>query len=140
MSIEAVTQPASTEQRIAAIRDRLFALRDQTSVLLERAQEAATQASEIRSAPLRACNHAAQAAAMRGELDVVEHELDGLRVAMETRGVIEQAKGMLMLQRGCDADTAFSMLVSMSQTAHKKLVDVARAIVTALPAGSRAET
>lgn len=66
---------------------------------------------------------------MAAAIGQLEHELDGLRVAMATRGVIEQAKGMLMLRRHCDADEAFALLVELSQTSHRKLVDVARPLV-----------
>lgn len=38
-------------------------------------------------------------------------EVAGLREAMKTRAVIEQAKGMLMVAHGADADRAFEMLV-----------------------------
>lgn len=49
--------------------------------------------------------------------------------AMETRAVIEQAKGVLMAQHRCDADEAFARLVKMSQESHQKLRDVATALV-----------
>jgi hypothetical protein len=60
-------------------------------------------------------------------------ELDGLRTAMAGRAVIEQAKGMLMERYGCDADAAFERLKRLSQHANVKLVDVAAALVEALP-------
>lgn len=52
-----------------------------------------------------------------------------LEEAMATRGVIEQAKGVLMASQGCSADQAFQLLVGMSQRAHIKLHDVARDLV-----------
>lgn len=61
--------------------------------------------------------------------DLAEHELAGLRTAMATRGVIEQAKGMVMLTLKIDADAAFEVLVKRSQATNTKLVDVAREIV-----------
>ena len=54
---------------------------------------------------------------------------DGLRQAMATRAVIEQAKGKLMASSGATADEAFQMLVSASQRENVKLRDVARRIV-----------
>ena len=48
---------------------------------------------------------------------------------MDTRGVIEQAKGMVMLTLKIDADAAFEVLVQRSQNAHLKLIEVAREIV-----------
>jgi GAF domain-containing protein len=49
--------------------------------------------------------------------------------AMRSRAVIEQAKGILMGARRCDADEAFAILVGLSQHSHRKLHDVARALV-----------
>jgi GAF domain-containing protein len=52
-----------------------------------------------------------------------------LEEALATRGVIEQAKGILIAQYGCTADEAFGTLVSASQRGHQKLHDVARQLV-----------
>lgn len=53
-------------------------------------------------------------------------EVTHLHRALATRDVIGQAKGMLMERFGVDADVAFEMLTSSSQTTNLKLVDVAR--------------
>lgn len=50
----------------------------------------------------------------------------GLGRALETRDLIGQAKGMLMERFGVNGDQAFRMLVTSSQQANVKLVDVAR--------------
>lgn len=60
---------------------------------------------------------------------VAEEDLAGLRTAMDTRAVIEQAKGMIMITLKVDADAAFEVLVRRSQTSHVKLSDVAQEIV-----------
>ncbi len=52
-----------------------------------------------------------------------------LQAAMASRAVIEQAKGILMGQRGCDAEEAFSRLVKLSQDTNRKVRDVAQALV-----------
>ena len=52
-----------------------------------------------------------------------------LQQAMESRAVIEQAKGIVMGQRRCDAQAAFDILVRMSQDANRKLREVAQALV-----------
>lgn len=52
-----------------------------------------------------------------------------LSQALSTRGVIEQAKGILMAAHGCSADAAFDMLVRSSQNTHTKLHDVAAQLV-----------
>ena len=52
-----------------------------------------------------------------------------LREAMQSRAVIEQAKGVLMAARTCGADEAFEVLVDLSQKSNRKLRDVALALV-----------
>jgi GAF domain-containing protein len=52
-----------------------------------------------------------------------------LQTAMESRAVIEQAKGILMGQRKCSADEAFDILVRLSQQSNRKLREVAQALV-----------
>lgn len=63
------------------------------------------------------------------ELEATAHELDGLRAAMATRATIEQAKGVLMGLRGCSPEEAFQDLVRLSQSAQRKLHDVASLVV-----------
>jgi GAF domain-containing protein len=57
--------------------------------------------------------------------DLAEH----MRKAMEHRAVIEQAKGIIMHERHCTADEAFTILSRISQDANRKVRDVAAAIV-----------
>ncbi|WP_328477348.1 GAF and ANTAR domain-containing protein [Actinoplanes sp. NBC_00393] len=52
-----------------------------------------------------------------------------MQVAMESRAVIEQAKGIIMSQRRCTPDEAFDILAKASQDANRKLRDVATALV-----------
>ena len=59
---------------------------------------------------------------------VVDQALN-MRRAMESRAVIEQAKGVLMAQRGIDAQQAFDMLREASQRYNRKLRDIAAGIV-----------
>jgi PAS domain S-box-containing protein len=54
---------------------------------------------------------------------------DQMRQAMETRAVIEQAKGMLIAAHGCTADEAFELLSDSSQRTNRKLRDIATAMV-----------
>ena len=53
----------------------------------------------------------------------------GLRQAMDSRAVIEQAKGKIMGGNGCTPDEAFDVLVRASQRENVKLRDVARRVV-----------
>jgi GAF domain-containing protein len=50
-------------------------------------------------------------------------------LAMQSRAVIEQAKGVLMAQRRVDADQAFEILREASQRYNRKLRDIATGIV-----------
>jgi GAF domain-containing protein len=52
-----------------------------------------------------------------------------LAQAMESRAVIEQAKGILMHEQKCDADEAFRILSRVSQRANIKLREIAAQIV-----------
>jgi len=56
---------------------------------------------------------------------------EGLKQALLSRDVIGTAKGILMARDGVDADTAFGMLVSVSQRQNVKLREVAQGIVAA---------
>jgi AmiR/NasT family two-component response regulator len=52
-----------------------------------------------------------------------------MRQAMQTRSVIDQAKGIIMAQNHCTADEAFAMLSRASQRSNRKLRDIAQSIV-----------
>lgn len=52
-----------------------------------------------------------------------------LQSALESRAVIEQAKGVIMSNMGCTADEAFDLLRQQSQAENVKLRDVAAEIV-----------
>lgn len=58
-----------------------------------------------------------------------------LQQALESRAVIDQAKGMIMMQRQCDGDGAFAVLQETSQRRNVKLRDVATEIVAAMCTG-----
>ena len=56
-------------------------------------------------------------------------EVTGLREALRTRPVIEQAKGIVMAERGCTADEAFGVLKKLSMDTNVRVADVAAALV-----------
>jgi len=67
-----------------------------------------------------------------GNADMVARsveDLAGMRMAMASRAVIEQAKGMLMERRGFDEDQAFAEMSRTSQNINIKLRDVAEELV-----------
>jgi GAF domain-containing protein len=61
---------------------------------------------------------------------------DQMREAITSRAVIEQAKGVLVAQRGCTPEEAFDLLVAASQRANRKLRDIAQAVVDGAAQGS----
>ena len=63
---------------------------------------------------------------------------ENLEVAMQSRAVIDQAKGILMAQQRCSAPEAFDLLVGLSQKSNRKLRDVAEALVAATAEGRTA--
>ena len=52
-----------------------------------------------------------------------------MQTAMQSRAVIEQAKGIIMGRNRCTADEAFTILVTMSQRRNEKLSKLAQGIV-----------
>ena len=67
----------------------------------------------------------ANAAALMGAELTNEH----LRVALETRDMIGQAKGILMARQGVSGDQAFDVLRRASQRTNRKLRDVATDVI-----------
>lgn len=63
------------------------------------------------------------------DLAACQQELDDLREALQTRPVIDQAKGILVAERGCSPDEAFRLLAEASQRENRKVRDIARAMV-----------
>lgn len=60
------------------------------------------------------------------QLTLVGH----MKKAMEKRAVIEQAKGIIMVERRCTAEEAFAVLVTLSQDSNRKLRDVATTLAS----------
>ena len=62
-------------------------------------------------------------------VQALETEVTQLRTAMSSRAAIEQAKGILMLLTSCGEQVAFDLLAHISSNSHRKVRDVAVAIV-----------
>ncbi len=67
----------------------------------------------------------ANAALYHSTADLAHH----MQKAMQSRAVIEQAKGVIMAQRRCSDQEAFAVLAQTSQRQNQKLRDVAQTIV-----------
>jgi hypothetical protein len=59
-------------------------------------------------------------------------ENENLRVAIDSRAVIEQAKGALMLRYGLDQDAAFAVLKRWSQDSNIKLHTIADTLINSV--------
>lgn len=66
-----------------------------------------------------------------GEFQALHKEVDDLREALETRKMVERAKGILMRRLNLTEEEAFRRLQRRSQNENKKLGDIAKAIVVA---------
>jgi hypothetical protein len=62
-------------------------------------------------------------------VEQMAEEIIGLRRAMATRAVIEQAKGILMVTTGRGVDEVFALMVDQSQHENRKLAEIAAEIV-----------
>jgi GAF domain-containing protein len=74
-------------------------------------------------------SHAAVVLANAAALMSAELTNEHLRVALETRDMIGQAKGILMARQGVSSDEAFDVLRRASQRQNRKLRDVATDVV-----------
>ena len=63
------------------------------------------------------------------DLDDCNDEVEDLRATLRSRPVIDQAKGILIAERGCTPDEAFDMLSAASQRENRKVRDIAEAMV-----------
>jgi response regulator NasT len=63
------------------------------------------------------------------EYDGLEREIGHLRTALESRATIDQAKGILMVERRCTPEEAFEHLVRLSNDSNVRVAEVARAMV-----------
>ena len=61
----------------------------------------------------------------------LKRELQDARSELEDRKVIEQAKGILMRQRGLDEAAAYALLRKTAMNQNRKLADVAQSLLTA---------
>ncbi len=65
------------------------------------------------------------------EFQALHREVDDLRDALETRKLVERAKGILMRRLNLTEEEAFRRMQRRSQNENKKLGEIANAIITA---------
>jgi transcriptional regulator with GAF, ATPase, and Fis domain len=84
------------------------------------------------AAMMRAARYAVPAAAVIRNLHLLQQsqtQIEQLTDALRTRGVIDQAIGIIRSRRGGTSEEAFARLRRISNTEHIKLVDVAKNVV-----------
>lgn len=65
------------------------------------------------------------------EFKALKTEVGNLKDTIETRKLVERAKGILMKRLSVSEDDAFKLLQSQSQKENKKLKDIAETVITA---------
>jgi GAF domain-containing protein len=100
-------------------------------------QPAAFASPESLQAGLEVAEVVAVAVANADAHHQLSEQTRNMRVAMQSRAVIEQAKGVLMAQRRVDAEQAFEILREASQRYNRKLRDIAVGIVESTRDGVR---
>jgi len=63
--------------------------------------------------------------------DRLQNELQQAKSALEDRKIIDQAKAILMKQRGCTEDDAHALLRRTAMNQNRKIADLARSLVAA---------
>jgi GAF domain-containing protein len=82
-------------------------------------------------------SYAAVAVANAGVYATTATLAANLQRALDSRAVIDQAKGILMGRHGMSADAAFDLLSKESQLANRKLRDIAQDLVDEVQRGGR---
>jgi GAF domain-containing protein len=90
----------------------------------------------VRELAIGFASYAAVAVANAGVYASTATLARNLQIALESRGVIDQAKGILMRDRRCSAEAAFDELVRRSNTSNRRLREIAQGIVDDVQAGA----
>lgn len=118
------------EVLLTTVRDTLASLARTSSALEREVARALPPAPGRPAAPAAdGAHHTVDCAALTTRNQQLAEEVAQLREALESRAVIEQAKGVLMARHGCTADQAFALLGAVSRRRHRKVRAVAAAVV-----------
>jgi AmiR/NasT family two-component response regulator len=105
------------QQRSAELRERFRAATGSHALVI---QQSRAVLDELETAPWRQS---------RRRVPELVREVEGLKQAMRSRAVIEQAKGVIIGATRCTPDEAFDLLRQQSQHQNRKLHDIAAEIV-----------
>ncbi len=122
-----------TEERIAPV---ILLTAYSQKDLVERAKEAGVVGYMVK--PFRESDlvPAIEVALARcKEFEALHEEVDNLQLALETRKLVDRAKGVLMDTQGLSEAEAFRKIQKMSMNTRKPMKEVAEAIILAQQAG-----
>ena len=118
-----------TQERIAPV---LLLTAYSQSELVERAKEAGVVGYIVKPVRESDLSPAIEVSMARfGELRALEREVGDLKDALETRKLVDRAKGILMDSQGLTEGEAFRRIQTMSMNTRKAMRQVAEAIVLA---------
>ncbi len=118
-----------TEERVAPV---LLLSAYSQKELVQRAQKAGVAGYLVKPFQESDLTPAIEVALARfSEFRALEHELGDLNEALETRKLVDRAKGILMDSQGLNETEAFRKIQKMSMNNRKPMKDVADAIILA---------
>jgi len=122
-----------TEEKIAPV---LLLSAYSQQELVQRAQEAGVAGYLVKPFRESDLTPAIEVALARfSEFRTIERELDDVSEALETRKLVDRAKGILMQSKGLNESEAFRRIQKMSMDNRKPMKTVAEAIILADQAG-----
>jgi response regulator NasT len=99
---------------------------------VERATKAGVMALLLKPVRVEAVSPAIELAISRfKDFLAVQQENESLKENLESRKIIERAKGLLMEQRGLSEERAYSLIKKTSMNMRKPMADIAQAILVA---------
>ncbi|GAB4545191.1 MAG: response regulator [Anaerolineae bacterium] len=122
-----------TEERIAPV---ILLTAYSQKDLVERAKEAGVVGYMVKPFRETDLTPAIEVALARfREFETLHKEVDDLQLALETRKLVDRAKGILMDTQGLNEAEAFRKIQKMSMNTRKPMKEVAEAIILAHQAG-----
>lgn len=122
-----------TEERIAPV---ILLTAYSQKDLVERAKEAGVVGYMVKPFRESDLTPAIEVALARfSEFEALHKEVDDLQLALETRKLVDRAKGILMDTQGLSEAEAFRKIQKMSMNTRKPMKEVAEAIILAHQAG-----
>jgi response regulator NasT len=103
---------------------------------VQRATQAGVMALLLKPVRAEAVSPAIELAISRfKDLGALQQENESLKKNLESRKIIERAKGLLMQQRGLSEEQAYALIKKASMNRRKPMAEVARAIVLSAEIG-----